>query len=157
MVIAQSIKGCELFQGFSDRHLQRIESISRQLTFEQGAFLFRENEPAAYMFVIASGTVALEMGVGRMSFQRSVAVASLGPPEVIGLRSLVPPFRSGFSARAVTKVDCVRVDASALRERMTSDMSLDVTFAKTLVQVLSRRLDQAREVLAYERSISTRT
>ena len=49
----------ELFRGLAERDLEVILSEARELTFEEGSFLFYQDDPAERIFVLKSGRIKL--------------------------------------------------------------------------------------------------
>jgi len=143
-----------LFHGLPEEYLNWLTPCCREKFFQQHHQLFKEGDVADTLYVITSGQVVLEMTVtsSLRHFKETIAITSVGPPHPIAERALVAPYRYAFSARAVLDTSCVAIDCVGLRERMDSDHYLGSVIRKNLLQILSERLQQTREVLAYERA-----
>src|SRR3954451_13956109 len=79
-------------------HRETMAGCARLRTYDPGAPLLAEGEPADEFFLIRRGMVAIETDVpGR----GAVPLETLGDGDLVGWSWLVPPYRSAFTARAV--------------------------------------------------------
>jgi CRP/FNR family cyclic AMP-dependent transcriptional regulator len=102
----------ELTAGLPAGWLRRLAACGCSVTYEPGDRLFREDAPAARMWLILSGVVTFDLHVpGR----GDVAVEPCGPGSVIGWEAMVPPYRWGFGAVALEPVQAVELRATAVR------------------------------------------
>lgn len=122
-------------------HRATIAGCARTRSYEPGALLLREGDPADELFVIRRGAVAVETTVpGR----GPVTLETLGPGEVLGWSWLVPPYRSAFGARALERVHVVAVDGACLRGKCERDPALGYDLLKVVATVFVHRLAETR-------------
>lgn len=127
--------------GMRADHLAALAGCARELTFEPGQVLFREGGVADTLYLIRSGTVALEMFVPARG---SISIDTVGAGDLVGWSWLFPPYRLQFDARALTAVTAGAVDAACLRTRMAQDPELAADLLFHLAQVLAGRLSATR-------------
>lgn len=84
--------------------------MAREVNFAEGTRLFREGGHADRLWIVRSGTVALDVHVpGR----RAAVVESLGAGELVGCSWLVKPRTWRLGAEAMTPVRAYEFDAAA--------------------------------------------
>lgn len=128
-------------QGLGPRHLMLLASGVKPVTFSPGAYLGRDGETARTFFLVKSGHVSLETTApGR----GPVAIAKVGPGEVVGWSWLVAPHRWQFDCRANDTVEALAFDAEWLREKCEQDHELGYQLLKHLVTVIAGRLTATR-------------
>jgi len=127
--------------GLDEAACSLVHGCAKHVTFEAGAYLFREGEPADELYLIRHGRVALEVSVperGTLTFQ------TLGPDEVVGVSWLVPPYRWAYDAKALELVRAVAVDALCIRDACERDHDFGYALMKRFVPVLIERLQATR-------------
>jgi CRP-like cAMP-binding protein len=134
--------------------LKSLLPFCRQQSFKKGEYIIREGDRADELYVITSGQVVLEMRVIQPSrrFHGNVALTTVTSFQPIVLWALVPPYEYPLSARAFEDTLCVAIDCVPLRVKMDSDAEFGSIIKENLNQLLALRLQQVREVLAYERA-----
>jgi CRP-like cAMP-binding protein len=91
------IQHADLFRGMSKDFLKKVMDITTKESHEKGAILFREGDPAVYLFALLQGRVDLSIGeMGHVVFVVS------RPGEAFGWSSLIS--RDLYSATAECKV-----------------------------------------------------
>ena len=112
---------------------------------QAGAWLFREDGPADFFYLLRHGTVTLEM---RAPGREPLIVDTLADGDILGWSWLMPPYRWSMDARAQTLVRVVALDAVCLRGKLDSDPALGYELIRRFVPVMGRRLLAARLQLA---------
>jgi len=85
-------------EGLPSEHIQLIVGCAKNVVFEPGKYLFKENEEANSFYIIRSGKVALEIYSPEVG---SIIIQTLGEGDIIGWSWLIPPYQWRFDARAV--------------------------------------------------------
>jgi CRP/FNR family cyclic AMP-dependent transcriptional regulator len=134
---------CEhaFLDGLDTAACRLVGGCARHVSFEAGAYLFREGEPANELYLIRHGRVALEVKLperGALTFQ------TLGEGEMIGVSWLLPPYRWAYDARALELVRGIAVDARCLREECEKDHDFGYRLMMRFVPVLIERLQATR-------------
>ena len=146
-----------LFRGLNAEQLQKLDSISREETFEAGRYIFREGDPAQCLHVVEEGKVQLQMKITAATQQQAVQQTTL---EVItggrmfGWSALIKPHVFTGSAQAVDKCKVVTIDGTKLRELMDSDPRVGYEIMCRLSEVVANTLDSARQMLVSERGLA---
>ena len=143
----------QVFKGLNDDEVSLFAPLREELAVEQGESIFREGNPARYLYVVEEGRVALTMTLSRPdgSVTHPTTVASLGPMEAFGWSSLVEPRLLRFSAVAVEPSRLTRLDGRALQDVMERHPSVGYRVMVNLTQLLGSRLARTREAFVYER------
>lgn len=127
------------------RFIERIVEHAAVRAYPEGALLFAEGGPADAFHLLAGGQVAIQLHTpGR----GEVVVDTVDPCETVGWSWLVPPYRWYFSARAVTDVEVVTVDALALRRLADDDPAFGYALLQQVAAVMIERMQAARLQLA---------
>ncbi|HLI40605.1 MAG TPA: cyclic nucleotide-binding domain-containing protein [Streptosporangiaceae bacterium] len=130
----------EFFAGMDREYLALIAGCARNVVFGDGAFLFREGDPAQAFYLVRDGAVALEVTApGRV-----VTVQTLGAGEMVGFSWLMGPHRWHFDGRAVGRLRAVEMDGACLRAKCEADPRLGFDLMQRFALLASRRLQAAR-------------
>jgi CRP/FNR family transcriptional regulator, cyclic AMP receptor protein len=139
--LGQILREHAFLEGLDEMSCNLICGCAKQMTFEAGAYLFREGESADRLHLIRHGRVGLEVMIperGVLTFQ------TLGEGEVVGVSWLVPPYRWAYDARALELVRVVSVDAGCLRDECEKNHDFGYKLMKQFVPVLIDRLQATR-------------
>jgi CRP/FNR family cyclic AMP-dependent transcriptional regulator len=138
--------------GFSEPQMQRLSLVSRRSTFQAGARIFDEGDPADRFWLIREGRVQLDTPVPR---KRSLAIDTLGPGEVLGWSWLFAPYRWNFGAAAVQTTQTIEFDAACVRHLCDSEPEMGYELTRRFVTVVVRRLQQTRKRLVQQSRASS--
>lgn len=95
------LAGCAILRGLSDEQKQDLANQAAEKRFASGSLLFRADEPAGYLFLLASGRVKLSI---RYPEGRDAIIQLLAPGELCGWRSVLREVAYTETARAVGPV-----------------------------------------------------
>ncbi|MFF7409618.1 cyclic nucleotide-binding domain-containing protein [Streptomyces lydicus] len=122
----------------------RLMELAREVSFEQDTRIFEEGGTADRFWVLRSGSVSLDITVpGR----RPVAVATLGPGDLLGWSWLFAPHRWDFGAEAFSPVRAYEFDGAAVRELCESEPALGLRVVRAITEILAHRLQATRAKL----------
>jgi CRP/FNR family cyclic AMP-dependent transcriptional regulator len=130
-----------LFAGLGQEFIDLAAGCARNTRFGADEYLFREEDPADWIYLVRQGRVALEVaspGQGAMQFE------TIGEGEVVGLTWLLPPYRWGYDARALELTRALALDARCLRDKCEADPRLGYAILKRFLPVLVQRLQATR-------------
>jgi CRP/FNR family transcriptional regulator, cyclic AMP receptor protein len=136
-----SLADHRFFQGMDESFLTELSAKAYQRTFDTGALLVREGDPADEFLAIFSGKVALEIV---LSDRPARTVQTVGPGEVLGWSWLTPPHRWRFDARALKPTRVVGLAAGHLRMVLEARPSDGYRFLSRLLPVIAERLENTR-------------
>lgn len=105
--------------------------------------VFREGEEADRVHLIEIGSVALESTGG----SKPLVFETVGAGELLGTSWLFPPHKWRVNARACEPVTAIVLNGSLLRKYSERDQSLGFQLFKRISEVMTRRLDLARQRL----------
>jgi CRP-like cAMP-binding protein len=139
--IIQALESMEFTQDLDRKHLEILASISSQVTFSEGANLFREGDISELVYLIEEGEVILETQVPGHG---QVAIHTIGPGQLLGWSSLFPPEKKTAGARALQPTRAIAINAAQLRELCDTNPELGCKMMWRVAQVISNRLRIAR-------------
>jgi CRP-like cAMP-binding protein len=132
-------------RGLDDSFVDRLVEHAKVRTHDEGVLLFREGGSADEFHLLVQGRVAIEMhSPGR----GDLVLDTVEPCETVGWSWLVPPYRWFFTARALTEVTVVTVDAEALRALADDDPAFGYALMQRVTSVMLERMQAARVRLA---------
>ena len=131
-----------LFAGLGRLELELIAECATNVSFPEGALLFRRGDPATSFYVIRHGSIALETFVPTRG---PVMIETLEAGEVLGWSWLFPPYRWHLDGRALSAVRAIGFDAACLREQMRRSIpGCRARLMSRFAQVLIERLQWTR-------------
>jgi CRP/FNR family cyclic AMP-dependent transcriptional regulator len=122
----------------------KILALATPASFPAGTEIMREGDHVGWFGVVASGRIALQLGV---SGRGQVTLETVEVGEVFGVSALVPPHRATTTATAVSDVEALVVDASAIRSLFEQDCEFAASVYFAVARALLGRLDAAHEAL----------
>lgn len=132
------LRQIELFSNLEELHLTHLASILVVEEVPRGTVLFREGDSADRLYVIFTGRVRISKILERYGEE---ALAILDAGSYFGEMELIDP-SVPCAAHAITHTDCVlyTFPFEELRELLSSDRDLAVSFLWSMVHTLSHRL-----------------
>lgn len=128
-------------EGLPSEHIQLIVGCAKNVVFEPGKYLFKENEEANSFYIIRTGKVAIEIYSPDVG---SIIIQTLGEGDILGWSWMVPPYQWRFDARAVELTRVIELDGTCLRNKCETDPKLGYEIMKRLANVFEERLDAMR-------------
>jgi glutaminase len=117
----------DVFKGMSLEEYRLLETIVSPLVFDKGEIIIREGDQAKLFFVLARGSVSVQIKVPTQTGEKRRRVASLGPGLTFGEMAL---FHGGSRSAAVVadeKVICYGLAVEQLKELAISHPNVMVT------------------------------
>jgi CRP-like cAMP-binding protein len=131
----------DLFGTLPPELLEQLRGRTALGRFRRGDVIFDKGDPAAQLYVVFSGRVAI---VARATDGRESVLTVLGPGALFGEMSMFDEGVRSANARALTTVHLIAVDFDDVREVFAR--SPEVLW--TVVRILARRLRATDEALA---------
>lgn len=130
-----------LFDGLNEEQMQAVMQICREECFVPDAVLFEEGQPAKEMFVLVEGEVEESFSVdeAKLSLLHPVEVG-----EIIGCPSLAPPYTQNCTARSLSQIEVLAIDAMGLRDLFTKDCQIARAIQHNVIQALLERIGKMR-------------
>ncbi|MBE3109380.1 MAG: glutaminase A [Acidobacteria bacterium] len=134
----------DLFKGLSPSEYRLIETLVRPLTFDKGEIIIREGAEAKLFFVVARGTVSVQISVHGQA-GRKKRVASIGPGLSFGEMALLDGGKRSADIVADERVICYGLAVDQLQELAAEHPNILITILSNLTQEFSERLRHANE------------
>ena len=146
-----SLADLDIFAGLSRDELKLLEAVVRPLVFEPGDTIVREGDEARLFFVVARGTVTVQLRVPAGRGERTVRIATLGPGLSFGEMALLDGGRRSADIVANERVVCYGFSVEQLRDLGRVHPNLFVIILGNMMRDFSERLRRANdEVRALE-------
>jgi len=129
------------FAGLDPAFLAAIARDARIATFDAGAPILTEGEPADALFLVTAGKVALEIFAPDRPRR---TIQTLGPGEVLGWSWLIPPHRWRLDGRAVRPTTAIALQAATVRRAMEERPEDGYRLLLRLLPVITQRLEHTR-------------
>jgi len=142
------LRSADIFSVINGEDLAPLAMVAQEVTFTAGETFIRQGEPGDCLYIVVDGEVEIAATDGKHAGSGATPVAVRGPGSVIGEMAVL----SGGTRAA----DCVaRTDVLALQ--LSRDDFLEMleerpALAIGVIEVLTRRLDQATQRAAANRS-----
>ena len=139
-----AVSEINLFKGLSPAECRLIEAIIRPLVFEKGETIMREGDEAKLFFVLARGTVSVEIKVPGPG-ERRKRVASIGPGLTFGEMALLDGGKRSADIVANERVICYGLGVEELQDLAAEHPNVMITILSNLTREFSERLRHANE------------
>ncbi len=130
-----------LLAGLETTELERISQVAVPRSFPKGARVFHEGDESDACYVIRSGEVRVTR---EHSDGRAIALATLGPGEIVGELAMLDGEVRSASVEALTDVELLAVAARDMRGLLERNPEITAK----LVVALTRRVRETNERVA---------
>ncbi len=137
LIDIKQLSAYPLFSRLSDEQLQKFMTICREETFLPGAVIHEQGAPAKEVYFILSGEVAEELHIKDKVLS---PIKPLGAGDVTGCSALFPPNVHTCTARAITEVNTLVMDADKMRKLFDEDCDIARSVYRHLIGSLHHRL-----------------
>ncbi|MCB0877258.1 MAG: Crp/Fnr family transcriptional regulator [Solirubrobacterales bacterium] len=127
-----------LLSGLDPEELERIAQVAIPRSFPKGARVFHEGDTSDACYVIRAGEVRVTR---EHPDGRAIALATLGPGELVGELAMLDGGVRSASVEALTDVDLLAVSASDMRGLLERNAQITAK----LVVALTKRLRETNE------------
>ena len=127
-----------LLSGLEGAELERIAQVALPRSFPKGARVFHEGDTSDACYVIRSGEVRVTR---EHPDGRAIALATLGPGELVGELAMIDGEVRSASVEALTDLELLAVSAADMRGLLERNAQITAK----LVVALARRLREANE------------
>lgn len=129
------------FKGLKGDQREAVGELAREECYYAGQTLFQEGEPGSQLYLLASGSVEV---LYHISEDGPAPVDTVGEGEILGCSALIPPHSHTSTARCLTDIETLVLDAEALRKLMEEDCPIGYTIQKEIIQMLLYRITDLR-------------
>jgi CRP/FNR family transcriptional regulator len=127
-----------LLSDLEEEELQRIAQVAIPRSFPKGARVFHEGDTSDACYVIRSGEVRVTR---EHPDGRAIALATLGPGELVGELAMIDGGSRSASVEALTDVELLAVSAADMRSLLERNAGITAK----LVVALTKRLRETNE------------
>ena len=138
-----ALGGLAFLAGLTDLQLGRLADVGERVTADGDTLLFAEGDPRRFLFLVASGSVAIEQTLGG----RSVRLATFGAGDAVGEGVLLDEEVHGTAARTLKRTELVRFPVERLEAMLVEDPALYAALVSRAAKVVARRLRSADATL----------
>ncbi len=151
MVSEELLKYYPFFGDLSESKLKAIAMFSDEQTFEKGAVICSEGQPAKALYLLREGGVCLYYKSEEEfhpTKRKEFLVGEINPGEVFAISALVEPYKYSATVRAEQSSKVIKIDADGLHRLIEKDPSLYCVLMRKIAKLLMERLAYARIQLA---------
>jgi CRP/FNR family transcriptional regulator, cyclic AMP receptor protein len=145
MISPELLRRYPYFAGINDESLKAVAMISEERGAAAGAVLFREDQPADHLFILADGEVDIRYHVGGGVYK---SVDTLVGGELMVWTAVVPPHKTHSTAVVRKDVRLLAIQAPQLRALCEQDSLLGFRLMSGIAEAVSHRLHGAQVQLA---------
>ncbi|HTY24274.1 MAG TPA: cyclic nucleotide-binding domain-containing protein [Desulfomonilaceae bacterium] len=129
------IQQADLFREVDQETMNEISAIMVEQSYDRGAILFAEGDPADYFFILKEGRVRLAVGK-----EAEIDYPVSSPGEAFGWSSLVG--RDLYTAQAECQTACklIKIEGESLQKIFNKHPESGMIFFKRLAGAIGQRL-----------------
>lgn len=139
------LKMIKLFQGFTDRELEKIEKVCKGEFFKAGTVIFKEGDIGDKYYMILKGEVRISKVLKSIG-EEALTVLKAG--EYFGEMALIDRYPRSAHAIANTDASLVTISKEDLDRIFNEDRELGFKFLMVFCRTLSKRLRDMNDKLA---------
>lgn len=139
--IFEALENIRFAAGLPPLVLKQLQSLAARRTFAKGEVVFREGEHCDNVYLVASGTVALDMHVHECG---AVRLLTVGAGELLGWTPLFGSDSMTATATALEVTCALEFPGAQLRELCESNHEIGYRLMRQAALALSHRLVATR-------------
>ena len=129
----------------SDATIKEVARLARELRFEAGGIIFREDQASDHLYIVTSGQVDVQY---LLPSGKRQTVDTLAPGDFLVWSAVVKPYTTDAIGICRAKSTVVAVEAEGLRALCEKDTLFGYRLTSQLARVIRRRLQAARRQIA---------
>jgi len=144
------LKEADLFMGLSQETMNEIAKIMVEESYDKGALLFSEGDPAQYFYVLQEGRVRLALGK-----EAKIDYTVSNPGEAFGWSALVdrPSYTAAAECESPTRL--IKIGKEELNKILEKQPGSGMIFFKRLAGALGERLIYAYNAFLSENRLGS--
>ena len=140
------LRRVEAFHALADDELRAISRLSFEKNFARGDRLFRENDPAATLWIIAEGLIDLRFDLPGRETSAENTISSLSAHQIIGWSSLLPPYAYKLSAYCASdRCRMLALDRDPFWDFLKKHPATGYPVMAALLQVVGKRFQALQD------------
>jgi len=138
----------DLFNGVSDEQLSKLAPFCREEIYEAGTLIFRAGTPSHTIYIVSSGSVALEMDlqIGRGKGTATIGTVTRGG--CLCCSSLIGSY-THTTSRALEKTELIALDTRILKHLFEEKPEVGARVMANLAKVIASRLEHTQATLGH--------
>jgi len=139
----------DLFDGVSDAQLKKLLPFCQEEVYEAGTTIFTEGTLCQTMYIMESGSVALEMSlqIGQGTGKATIGVITRGG--CLCCHGLISPYIHLGTARTLERTEVIALDTRVLKRLFAEDPEVEAAVMNNLAKAVSSRLEHTRKTLGH--------
>jgi CRP/FNR family cyclic AMP-dependent transcriptional regulator len=135
-----------LFRDLPEELLDKATSISEEVTFAQGEFIFREGDKADKLHFLLEGEIVLKVKL--TSRPESITVSAVSQKyEGFGWSGIVPPYHYTASASCETDCRVLTIPGEGFTKLLNENPAAGFMVMQRLTELIASRLRNSRQAL----------
>ena len=143
MNVLELLRATELFSKLSDDELDQVAKCEDERTAAAGEMLIREGQPGTSLYIVRSGRVAVEKGVG----DDRARLAELGSGAIFGEMSLIDNFPTSAAVTTLEASSFLVISRLDLNVLLNWNTVLAAKMWRSFTEMLCYRLRNMNEKL----------
>jgi len=139
--LEQVLQDHPFFKDLPESFLHAVAGCAKNVRYESGDFLFREQGEANEFYLVRAGQIALEVNSPKFG---PISIQTIHEGEVVGWAWLFAPYRWYFDARIQKPVRAISVNAKCLRTKCENDPALGYELMKRFAGIMIKNLQSTR-------------
>jgi len=139
--LARSLGAHPFVSGLAPADIQLLAGCAKNVRAAPGEFLFREGEPARFIYLIRDGRVGLQ---SQAAGRGGLLLEALGPGEVLGWRALFESRPWHLDGWVIEPTLAFALDGTCLRAKIAREPAFGLAVTQRLLQAAHERLERAR-------------
>jgi len=146
MISTEILSQFSLFNGLSEALLKEIAAISKEVSYKNDEFVFREGESAENLHLLVKGSVALRVKL--TSRPESVTVSFISTPfQSFGWSGVVPPFHYTSSAQCDEDSEVLTIPSAAFMNLLEQNPEAGFKVMQRITVIIADRLRNSHQAL----------
>ncbi len=153
MVPVELLRRFPFFSFMDDKELKAVALIAQDLHLTTGHVLVEADKPADALFFLIDGNLSYHMVVTSENipdYRQEYVIGYINPNEILGISSMIEPYRYTASLRIEKPARVIKIDATALRALCEVDAHLCNGLLKAVAKTAMERLQMTRVQLVAE-------
>jgi CRP-like cAMP-binding protein len=137
MKLEELLRAHDFTKGLAQSQIATLAALATEVHFDEGQLLLFGGGLAEYLYLLISGSVAVELTAPQLT----LTVQVIGPGQAFGWSGVLEDQHSFFQARARESVSALRIRGSALAQRCRADGRLA---SELMLRTLQLAADQVK-------------
>jgi CRP/FNR family cyclic AMP-dependent transcriptional regulator len=139
------LKQLDLFQGFTDEHLNKVQDVAHPVNFAAGDIVFQIGDASEEFFILKSGRVQVEIPLP----EDENVISILSPVTIFGEVGLLEQKERSATVTAQEECDALKIENEDFLILLNDNPDMAARFYYALSRILYNRMTKTTEELAF--------